>query len=220
MSQAPSPQVGFNTNVRHKNRVFHLQTEDSGLARPHVITHLFMDGGRILKSEKRSYAEHVGREGCAATVRQLMKEQHRALFIALREGQFDGLIEGSTEALPEATPSTKTTGDLARAAVERSSHAVTSASGGPPALESASPRDRAAGSYSHVVGRSSPPQASSAPRDHALQPAASPDARYARARPAAIFEARTEGRGASLLTPEAETSRALDEAILAFIAGE
>lgn len=218
MSQPPSPQVGFNTNVRHNNRVFHLQTEDSGLARPHVITHLFMDGGRILKSEKRSYAEHVGRDDCAATVRQLMKEQHRALFIALREGQFDALIEGSSP--PDATPSTKTTGDLGRVAGERSSTALASASDAPPSRESAAPRDRAAGAYSHVVGRSAPPQSPATRRDSAHVAAASPDARYARARPAAIFEARAETQGASLLTPEEPAQRALDEALLAFIAGE
>ena len=43
-----SPQLGFNNNVRHKGRVFHIQTEDSGIKHPHIITHLFADGGRIL----------------------------------------------------------------------------------------------------------------------------------------------------------------------------
>jgi len=63
MLKAPSPLLGYNNNVRHKNRVFHIQTEDSGIKHPHIITHLFMDGGRILKSLKTSYAEHVGVEG-------------------------------------------------------------------------------------------------------------------------------------------------------------
>ena len=50
MSKHFSPLLGYNNNVRHKNRVFHIQTEDSGVKHPHIITHLFMDGGRILKS--------------------------------------------------------------------------------------------------------------------------------------------------------------------------
>ena len=58
--KAPSPLLGFNNNVRHKGRVFHIQTEDSGIRHPHIITHLFADGGRILKTTKTSYAEHVG----------------------------------------------------------------------------------------------------------------------------------------------------------------
>ena len=60
MAKAPSPLLGYNTNVRHKGRVFHIQTEDSGISKPHVITHLFADGGRILKTTRSSYAELVG----------------------------------------------------------------------------------------------------------------------------------------------------------------
>ncbi len=93
MSKAPSPLLGYNNNVRHKNKVFHIQTEDSGIKRPHIITHLFMDGGRILKSVKTSYAEHLGNEKLGDVVRQMMKEQHKAMFIALRDGQFDHLVD-------------------------------------------------------------------------------------------------------------------------------
>lgn len=93
MAKFQSPLLGYNNNVRHKNRVFHIQTEDSGVNHPHIITHLFMDGGRILKSVKKSYAEHVGADGMSEIVRGLMKEQHKAMFIALRDGQFDALVE-------------------------------------------------------------------------------------------------------------------------------
>jgi len=91
--KAPSPLLGFNNNVRHKGRVFHIQTEDSGVRHPHIITHLFADGGRILKTTKTSYAEHVGLERFAETVRAMMQDQHKAMFIALRDGQFDYLFE-------------------------------------------------------------------------------------------------------------------------------
>lgn len=98
MAKLNSPLVGYNNNVRHKNRVFHIQTEDSGVERPHIITHLFVDGGRILKSTKTSYAEHVGADDLRDTVRRLMKEQHKAMFIALRDGQFDAMLEPSPAA--------------------------------------------------------------------------------------------------------------------------
>lgn len=94
MAKFHSPLLGYNNNVRHRGRLFHIQTEDSGINHPHVITHLFMDGGRILKSVKKSYAEHVGSDTLKDTVRVLMKEQHKAMFIALRDGQFDALVEG------------------------------------------------------------------------------------------------------------------------------
>ena len=87
-------QVGFNNNVKYGGNVFHIQTEDSGLDRPHIITHLFADGGRIIKSNKRSYAEHVKRDDVAPYVRQLMKGQHMEMAILLREGTFDEVIAG------------------------------------------------------------------------------------------------------------------------------
>ncbi|MCC6555029.1 MAG: hypothetical protein IT372_18835 [Polyangiaceae bacterium] len=98
--KTPSPLLGFNNNVRHKGRLFHIQTEDSGVRHPHIITHLFADGGRILKTTKTSYAEHVGTPSMAETVRELMKEQHKAMFIALRDGQFDYLFDESAPRPP------------------------------------------------------------------------------------------------------------------------
>ncbi len=87
-------QVGFNNNVKYKNQTFHIQTEDSGLGKPHIITHLFADGGRVIKSHKRSYADYVKREDVAPYVRQLMKGQQLEMALALREGKFDPIIEG------------------------------------------------------------------------------------------------------------------------------
>src|SRR5580698_4232800 len=117
MSKIASPLLGYNNNVRHKNRVFHIQTEDSGVKHPHIITHLFMDGGRILKSIKRSYAEHVGADKMQDTVKQMMKEQHKAMFIALRDGQFDHLVEDgpSKPALDAKAPAARSD-DVAGAA--------------------------------------------------------------------------------------------------------
>src|SRR5580692_7560939 len=97
----PSPLLGYNNNVRHKGRVFHIQTEDSGAKYGHVITHLFMDGGRILKSVKSSYAEHVGTDRMGEVVRDLMKKQHKAMAVSLREGTFDRLAFGSASASQE-----------------------------------------------------------------------------------------------------------------------
>jgi pSer/pThr/pTyr-binding forkhead associated (FHA) protein len=87
-------QVGFNNNVKYNSLVFHIQTEDSGLDRPHIITHLFADGGRIIKSHKRSYASEVQRPDVAMYVRALMKGQHMEMAIMLREGRFDEVVAG------------------------------------------------------------------------------------------------------------------------------
>ncbi|MEM7137277.1 MAG: hypothetical protein AAF500_11895 [Myxococcota bacterium] len=104
MGANPSPLVGYNTNVRHKGNLYHIQTEDSGVKRPHVITQLFADGGRIIASEKTSYEEHVGAENLAALVKKLMQEQHKRVFIALRDGVYD---EGDDDDLSDAKTQTK-----------------------------------------------------------------------------------------------------------------
>ncbi len=87
-------QMGFNNNIKFKELVFHVQTEDSGLDSPHIITHLFADGGRVIKSHKRNYNEHVSRPDVAEFVRGLMKAQHLEMVMKLREGAFDRIIAG------------------------------------------------------------------------------------------------------------------------------
>ncbi len=87
-------QMGFNNNIKFKGAVYHVQTEDSGLDQPHIITHLFADGGRVIKSHKRSYAAEVQRPDVAEVVRGLMKSQHMEMVLMLRDGRFDAVIEG------------------------------------------------------------------------------------------------------------------------------
>lgn len=87
--KAPSPLLGFNNNFKHKGSVYHIQTEDSGIKHPHIITHLFADGGRILKSVKTSYGHLLEDPQMAEIVRGMMKDQHKAMIVALRDGRFD-----------------------------------------------------------------------------------------------------------------------------------
>ncbi len=88
-----SPLLGYNNNIPHKGKMYHVQTEDSGTRRPHVITHLFADGGRIVHTTKTSYAELVEDPGVIDKVRQLMKDQHRAMVDSLRKGELEHLID-------------------------------------------------------------------------------------------------------------------------------
>jgi len=93
VSNVPPPLLGFNNNVRHRGRIFHIQTEDSGVKNPRIVTHLFADGGRIIKTTRTEYAEHVARADMQTFVRSLMKEQHKQMFTALRLGELDVLLE-------------------------------------------------------------------------------------------------------------------------------
>jgi hypothetical protein len=82
--------VGFNNNIQYKGRVYHVQTEDSGVENPHVITHLFV-GGNILASKKSSYAQLVGSPDLEKSVRELMQRQHKEMLKSLVNGQLDHL---------------------------------------------------------------------------------------------------------------------------------
>jgi hypothetical protein len=86
---------GFNTNFRYRGVVFHVQTEDSGLDNPHVITHLF-HGGNIMASEKRDYSELLAESAGVEledAVRKLMEGLHKSMLRRLSRGEHDPAIE-------------------------------------------------------------------------------------------------------------------------------
>jgi hypothetical protein len=90
--KAAGPVVGFNHNVKYGPRVYHVQTEDSGLPHAHYITHLFV-GGNIVASMKSSYAEKAGVPDLPKIVRGLMENQHKAMLKRLVTGEFDEMAE-------------------------------------------------------------------------------------------------------------------------------
>lgn len=104
--------VGFNHNIKYKGEVFHVQTEDSGIANPHIITLLYR-GGTILASIKTSYADIIKMDNLEQVVEDLMKEQHKDMMRRLKASQFDDRIYGGAvkeqpvpAPLPEKTPTT------------------------------------------------------------------------------------------------------------------
>lgn len=107
MESAAPPLVGFNNNVRYRGMRFHIQTEDSGVSKPHIITHLFADGGYVIKSVRTDYSEYVDLPDRPTVIQRLMREQHRAMALDLRDGRLDEtinrLVQSSTP--PEAVES-------------------------------------------------------------------------------------------------------------------
>jgi hypothetical protein len=94
---------GFNHNIKHKGRIFHVQTEDSGPKNPHIITHLFV-GGNILASKKTEYTEIVGKPDYERTVRSMMEEQHKAMLRNLVNGVYDTVSTGQAYHLDGPAP--------------------------------------------------------------------------------------------------------------------
>ena len=80
--------IGYNTNIPYKGRVYHVQTEDSGLANPHIITLLYHQGA-ILRSVKTGYTHIIGSSDFEEQLRNLMKHQHREMIRELITGKCD-----------------------------------------------------------------------------------------------------------------------------------
>lgn len=83
--------VGFNHNMTYRGVCFHVQTEDSGIRTPHLITLLY-HGGTIISSQKTSYADILNVENLEVVVEDLAKEQHKGMLRRLKKGEFDQRI--------------------------------------------------------------------------------------------------------------------------------
>ena len=82
---------GYNHNVQYKNRIFHIQTEDSGVNNPHIITLLY-EKGNILSRKKTGYADILKTEKLNQVVKEMMQEQHKSMLKDLKNGTFDKII--------------------------------------------------------------------------------------------------------------------------------
>jgi len=117
--------TGANTNVSYRGILFHVQTEDSGRANPHIISHLY-HGGTILGSQKTDYREHLESDDLLGTVKKLIDEQHAAMVDRLKSGGFDEviqdrLVDTAGETGPTAAPARDSKPETRPDASERSS---------------------------------------------------------------------------------------------------
>ena len=88
--------LGFNHNIQYKGEIFHIQTEDSGIATPHIITLLYR-GGTIIASKKTSYADIIKADNLEQVVEELMKDQHKEILRRLKSGEFDERAFGGSD---------------------------------------------------------------------------------------------------------------------------
>ena len=79
--------TGFNTDIKHGNRVFHVQTEDKGVENPFVESLVYV-GGEIIASKKTPSGDSL-KGGGAAAVQEMMESQHRKMIAAVQRGRFD-----------------------------------------------------------------------------------------------------------------------------------
>ncbi len=103
MAVQQSPQLGYNHNIPHRGRLYHVQTEDSGLARAHIFTHVFFDG-TIISSNKVEYRPKIEEGGdLDAVIIGMMQESHKAMIRKLRSGAFDDKIVRNIGAHPDGS---------------------------------------------------------------------------------------------------------------------
>ena len=79
---------GFNNNLRRGKKVYHIQTEDSGKAHPHIITHVFVDGN-IVATKRDSYKQYLERGDVDDVIMSMMKKQHKEMAVMIAKGMLD-----------------------------------------------------------------------------------------------------------------------------------
>jgi hypothetical protein len=80
--------TGYNTDVKHRDRVFHIQTEDRGELHPYIESFVYV-GGEILGGKRTPYEDSLRNGGDDRVLRDLMEQQHRTMIAAIRDGSFD-----------------------------------------------------------------------------------------------------------------------------------
>jgi hypothetical protein len=91
--------TGFNTDIKHNDKVYHVQTEDKGVGNPYIESLVYV-GGEILASKKTSYAEQVKSGIDDRWIGGLMEQQHRTMIAAVKRGRFDQPTEITSSAIP------------------------------------------------------------------------------------------------------------------------
>lgn len=94
--------TGFNTDIKHNDKVYHVQTEDKGVGNPYIESLVYV-GGEILASKKTSYAEQLKTGVDDKWIGGLMEQQHRTMIAAIKRGRFDQPAD-TTKTAPRSGP--------------------------------------------------------------------------------------------------------------------
>jgi hypothetical protein len=80
--------TGFNTDVRYRGVVYHVQTEDKGPENPLIET-LIYKGGEILGSRRLPYGDVLSDLSDESAILKLMEDQHKGMIMEVKRGRFD-----------------------------------------------------------------------------------------------------------------------------------
>ena len=184
--------TGYNTDVRHRDVLFHVQTEDKGAGNP-LIESLVYVGGQVLATRRASYSALLANgdgEDVGKAVLTLMDRQHRTVIAAIRSGRFDAKLAD--------LPGRRSTETTTSGSSSTSTGTIVAAAGAPPAPP--------------VPSRRAPP-----PPPPTLGPARSPRPAAAKARPAAPPSLPSPPSPADVAVA---IERTLDQVILEYLTNE
>jgi hypothetical protein len=89
--------TGYNTDVPHADVVFHVQTEDKGLASAFIESLVYV-GGQVLAKKRTSYKSALDAGDGKKRIVELMDQQHRLTIAEIKSGKYDGQIPGAKQA--------------------------------------------------------------------------------------------------------------------------
>jgi hypothetical protein len=98
--------TGFNTDVEHDGTVYHVQTEDKGLASPLILSLVYV-GGAILASKRSPYDDLIASGFNEKELSDRLNRQHKLICAAIRSGRIDDLKRMSQRDIPGATATAK-----------------------------------------------------------------------------------------------------------------
>ncbi len=86
---------GFNTDVKHGDTVYHVQTE--ALQTSHTFQSTVFVQGRVLGKTTSSYASQVSQPDFSEQkMHDLLKDQHRRVLEAIKEGRVESVLSAAT----------------------------------------------------------------------------------------------------------------------------
>lgn len=155
--------TGFNTDIEHDGVVYHVQTEDKGLASPWILS-LVYSGGEVLASKRSPYQDLIAGGFDEAELSQRLRHQHRLICAAITSGRLEELkrMGGRVE-------SEKKAGRSASRAKKVEEQMVVENSSEPPPVEAEAPTtELSTNAAPEPEEETSPkPQVSSHPEDSA-----------------------------------------------------
>jgi hypothetical protein len=87
--------TGYNTDIRHNEVVFHVQTEDKGLDYRYIESLVYV-GGQVLASKRANYADLLAEGKVEKDIVALMDHQHRTMIAAIKHGKLDAKLQSLT----------------------------------------------------------------------------------------------------------------------------